>query len=96
MDGAGEQPTGNGAMWVRDRLDESFTDEAFANWCPANGRRGLSPARLAMVLVPQHADNLSDRQAAGAVRCRLAWQYCLGLELDDRGFDFSVLSAASG
>ena len=35
---------------------------------------------------------LSDRQAAHAVRARLDWKYALGLELEDRGFDFSVLS----
>src|SRR5437899_1816761 len=37
-------------------------------------------------------DQLSDRQAAHAVRARLDWKYALGLELEDRGFDFSVLS----
>ena len=38
------------------------------------------------------ARGLSDRQAAHAVRARLDWKYALGLELEDRGFDFSVLS----
>ncbi|PKV82810.1 IS1182 family transposase [Streptomyces sp. TLI_146] len=85
-------PRGTAAMWVRDRLDELFTDEDFADWFPADGRRGLSPARLAMVSVLQYAENLTDRQAAEAVRCRLDWKYWLGLELDDPGFDFSVLS----
>ncbi|RSO03747.1 hypothetical protein DMH26_11515 [Streptomyces sp. WAC 05379] len=64
-------PPGTVAMWVRDRVDELFTDEYFANWYPADGRRGLSPARLAMVSVLQYAENLTDRQAAEAVRCRL-------------------------
>ncbi|MFF4410818.1 IS1182 family transposase [Streptomyces sp. NPDC001404] len=64
----------------------------FTGWHPADGRRGLSPARLAMVSVLQYAENLSDRQAAEAVRCRLDRKYCLGLELDDPGFDYSVLS----
>ncbi|MGP3979855.1 transposase [Streptomyces sp. KR80] len=32
------------------------------------------------------------RQAAEVARCRLGWKYCLGLELDDPSFDFSVLS----
>ncbi|WAZ26963.1 transposase [Streptomyces cinnabarinus] len=77
---------------MRDRLDELFTDEDFTDWYPSDGRRGLSPARLAMVSVLQYAENLTDRQAAEAVRCRLDWKYCLGLELDDPGFDFSVLS----
>jgi transposase len=79
-------------MWVRDRLDELFVDENFADWFPADGRRGLSPARLAMVSVLQYAENLSDRQAAEEVRCRLDWKYCLALELDDPGFDHCVLS----
>jgi hypothetical protein len=45
-----------------------------------------------MVTVLQFAENLTDRQAADAVRGRLDWKYCLGLALDDEGFDFSVLS----
>jgi hypothetical protein len=52
----------------------------------------MSPAQLAMVTVLQFAGNLTDRQAADAVRGRLDWKYCLGLPLDDEGFDFSVLS----
>ncbi|WP_405540785.1 transposase [Streptomyces sp. NBC_00075] len=85
-------PRGTTAMWMRDRLDGLFTDEDFAGWYPADGRRRLSPARLALVSVLQYAENLTDRQAAKAVRCRLDWKYCLGLELDDPGFDHSVLS----
>jgi transposase len=40
------------------------------------------------------AEGLSDRQAADAVRSRIDWKYLLGLglELEDPGFDFSVLS----
>lgn len=40
----------------------------------------------------QFAENLSDRQAADAVRSRIDWKYLLGLELTDPGFDFSILS----
>jgi transposase len=85
-------PRGTAAMWVRDRLDGLFTDSDFADWYPTDGRRGLSPAQLALVSVLQYAENLTDRQAAEAVRCRLDWKYCLGLELDDPGFDHSVIS----
>jgi IS5 family transposase len=52
----------------------------------------LSPARLVWVLVLQFAEGLTDRQAADAVRTRIDWKYLLGLELEDPGFDFSVLS----
>jgi len=42
--------------------------------------------------VLQKAENLTDRQAAEAVRANLAWKYALGLELADPGFDHTVLS----
>jgi hypothetical protein len=45
-----------------------------------------------MVTALQFAEDMTDRQAAEAVRSRLDWQYALGLALDDEGFDFSVLS----
>lgn len=49
-------------------------------------------AKLAVVLVLQFVENLTDRQAAEAVRARIDWKYALGLELTDAGFDYSVLS----
>ena len=48
--------------------------------------------RLALVTVFQFMENLTDRQAADAVRSRLDWKYCLSLELTDAGFDHTVLS----
>lgn len=42
--------------------------------------------------VPQYAEGLSDRQAADQVRARMDWKFLLGLELDDPGFDFTVLA----
>lgn len=79
------------AMWIRDRLDGLF-DEDFTAWYPRDGRPGLSPAQLATICVPQYALNLSDRQAAEAVRCRIEFKYALGLDLEDPGFHRSVLS----
>ncbi|MGW4519249.1 transposase, partial [Streptomyces sp. NPDC004393] len=76
---------------IRDRLDVLFEDEEFAGLYPTDGRPGLSPGQLALVSVLQFAENLSDRAAADAVRTRLDWKYALGLELDDPGFDYSVL-----
>jgi transposase len=40
----------------------------------------------------QFAEDLSDRQAANAVRSRIDWKYLLGLELTDPGVDHTVLS----
>jgi transposase len=42
--------------------------------------------------VLQFVENLSDEQAANAVRGRIDWKYLLGLELTDAGFDASILS----
>lgn len=85
-------PRGTTAMWIRDRLDGLWNDEDFTAWYPRDGRPGLSPAQLAVVCVLQYAMNLSDRQAAEAVRCRIDFKYALGQELEDPGFHHSVLS----
>jgi transposase len=85
-------PRGTTAMWIRDRLDGLWNDEDFAAWYSRDGRPGLSPAQLATVCVLQYVMNLSDRQAAEAVRCRIDFKYALGLDLEDPGFHHSVLS----
>jgi transposase len=69
-----------------------YTDEQFAGLFPRRGQPALAPWRLALVSVLQFAEDLSDRQAADAVRGRIDWKYVLGLELTDSGFDASVLS----
>jgi transposase len=85
-------PKGCLAIRIRDALGALFDDEQFAGLFAVRGRPALSPARLALVLVLQFAEGLSDRQAADAVRGRIDWKYALGLELADTGFDASVLS----
>ena len=74
-------PAGTTAMWVRDRLDGLWEDEDFAGWYPRDGRPGISPAQLATVSVLQFLLDLSDRDAAEAVRCRIDVKYALGLDL---------------
>ncbi|GHJ26622.1 hypothetical protein TPA0910_42370 [Streptomyces hygroscopicus subsp. sporocinereus] len=85
-------PKGSLAIRLRDELGVLFTDEQFADLFPSRGRPAWSPGRLALVLVLQFVEGLTDRQAAEAVRARIDFKYALGLELDDPGFDFSVLS----
>src|SRR4051812_17410454 len=85
-------PKGNPYLRLRDELGTIFEDADFADLFPRRGRPALAPWRLALVTVLQFRESLSDRQAADAVRARIDWKYLLGLELDDDGFDFSVLS----
>ncbi|MDX3230804.1 IS1182 family transposase [Streptomyces sp. ME19-01-6] len=85
-------PKGSLAIRVRDELGPLFTDEEFADLFPARGKPAWSPGRLALVLVLQFVEGLTDRQAAEAVRARIDFKYALALELADPGFDFSVLS----
>ncbi|WP_406274914.1 transposase [Nocardia sp. NBC_00881] len=85
-------PRGTTAMWIRDRLENLWSNDYFADWYPRDGRPGLSPAQLATVCVVQYVLDVSDRQVAEAVRCRIDFKYALGLELDDPGFHHSVLS----
>lgn len=85
-------PHDNVFMQVRDTLGTIYTDESFADLFPTHGQPALAPWRLALVTVFQFMENLTDRQAADAVRDRLAWKYALSLKLTDTGFDHTVLS----
>jgi len=83
---------GNRVMQMRDELGSIFTDEQFTDLFPNVGQPAENPWRLALVTVLQFAENLTDRQAADAVRGRIDWKYALSLRLEDDGFDFSVLT----
>ena len=85
-------PKGNISLQMRDTLGTLFTDEQFADLFPTLGQPAASPWRLAFVTVLQFMENLTDRQAADAVRSRVDWKYLLSLELTDAGWDHTVLS----
>lgn len=84
-------PKGTLAIRIREALGPLFADEDFAAAFPRRGRPAASPGALALVSVLQFAEGLSDRQAADQVRARMDWKFLLGLELDDPGFDFTIL-----
>src|SRR5438105_14947672 len=84
-------PKGNPYLTLRDMLGTLFRDEDFVDVFPTRGQPAICPWRLALVTLLQFREQLTDRQAAEAVRARIDWKYLLGLELTDPGFDFSVL-----
>jgi len=85
-------PKGNPYMRLRDELGNLYEDRDFAALFPAVGQPAETPWRLALILVMQFMENLTDRQAADGVRGRIDWNYALCLELADAGFNYSVLS----
>lgn len=85
-------PQGNRYLAMRDELGTLYTDQDFAALFSGRGQPAIAPWRLALILVFQFAESLSDEQAIEAVRGRIDWKYALSLELTDAGFDPSVLS----
>src|SRR5919205_3354865 len=85
-------PKGNRYLLLRERFGMLFDNQHFAHLFAHAGKPALAPARLAVVIILQFMEDLSDQQAADFVRDRISWKYLLGLALDDPGFDASVLS----
>jgi len=67
-------------------------DEDFAAlYCQDNGRPPIPPRLLAMALLLQFHQDLSDREMERACMYDLEVKYALGLRLDERPFDHSSL-----
>jgi transposase len=77
---------------MRDELESLVEDHELAHLFPRRGQPAERPWRLALITMFQFVEDLSDRQAADAVRARIDWKYALGLDLDNPGFDHTVLS----
>jgi transposase len=63
----------------------------FLSLFPEREQPGKLPFRLALVTILQFIEGLSDRGEEDAARGRIDWKYLLCLELDDPGFDHSIL-----
>jgi transposase len=85
-------PKGNLYVDLRAEFGTLYHDQLFADLYPPEGRLvEVAPWRLALVLVMQFLEGLTDRQAADAVRRCMDWKYALSLDLHDPGFDFTLL-----
>jgi hypothetical protein len=61
-------PKGNRYLKLRDELGSIYSDRDFETLFPSHGQPAQCPWRLALVCVMQFSEDLSDRQAAEAVR----------------------------
>ena len=84
-------PKGNLYLQLRDEIGVLLSDADFADLFPTRGQPAYAPWRLALITIFQFIENLSDRVASDAVRARIDWKYALSLELEDSGFDSTVL-----
>ena len=86
-------PKGNPYLTLRDELGPIFSDLDESRFVLQDGKTCGAPLAVGVGHKKCNtSENLSDRQAADAVRARIDCPYLLGLELTDCGFDFSVLS----
>ncbi len=68
-----------------------FPDELFADLFPSGRGRPSVPADvIATMMVLQALEGLSDRDAAAALRTKIAWKVAAGLALDDEGITIGV------
>jgi len=85
-------PKGNLYVDLRTEFGTLYDDPLFADLYPPEGRPvEVAPWRLALVVVMQYIEGLTDRQAADAVRRCMDWKYALSLDLHDPGFDVTLL-----
>jgi transposase len=84
-------PKGNIYMAMHDELESLYEDEQFADLFGVRGNPAEAPWRLALLTVIQFVEDLTDVQAAEAVRSRIDVKYASELALEDPGVDASVL-----
>jgi transposase len=71
---------------------ELFGDEAFAMlYCLDNGRSSVAPSLLALALLLQAHDRVSDAEAKRRADYDLCWKVALGIEVDTQPFAKSTL-----
>ena len=69
-----------------------FPDAAFADLFTDVGRRSVPPMIVAVVMVLQRLEGLSDREAVERFSFDVRWKYaCGGLDFDHPGFSHTVL-----
>jgi transposase len=79
--------------FLADHRGELFKDEDFADLFPTElGRPSIPAVLVCAVMVLQALEGLSDRDAIRQLRTRIDWKVACGLALDDKGFDFTVLT----
>jgi len=72
-------PDGSVHGFLADHRRELFPDELFADLFQPTGRRSVPPSILAVVMVLQRLEGLSDREAADRFAFDVRWRYAAGV-----------------
>ena len=79
-------------VYLAEHRHDLFRDEDFASlYCLDNGRPSIAPSVLAVALLLQWYESVSDEEAARRAKLDLSWKVALGIELMDVPFVKSVL-----
>jgi transposase len=73
-----------------DQCGEIFEAADFTQMYSNLGQSAIHPGLLAIAMLLQHAEGLSDRQASERMQDSLMWKYALRLDVDEPGWDPSV------
>jgi len=85
---------GNGSFYkyLAEHRHELFRDEDFADlYCSDNGRTSVPPSDLAIGLLLQWYDGVSDEEATERAKFDLRWKVALGVEIETKPFAKSTL-----
>src|SRR5262249_33005346 len=86
-------PAGSVFAFLAEHREALFPAGMFADMYPSpNGRPSLPPQVLAVTVVLQALQGLSDLEAVQALRCGLRWKAACGLGLLDAGLDPALLT----
>lgn len=79
--------------FLADHRRDLFPDKLFGDlFASGRGRPSVPADVVAVVMVLQALEGLSDRDAAAQLRTSIAWKVAAGLALDDPGIHYSVLT----
>ena len=77
---------------MREHANSIISDNGFADiYCLNNGRSSVTPARMTKVLIFQHYEGLSDREAIEMAYLNIAWKYAFNVSLNYEGFHPTLL-----
>lgn len=82
----------NAYVAIADRFGLFLKTEEFAELYAKTGKYAFCPVRLALTVLIQFAEDLSDREVVDAIINRIDLKYFLRLPLEFDGFDHTILS----